>query len=248
MILIYPGRMRGKNKIWKGPAPLGGNCGREKVLSPWEPPSPAGRFTGSYRELQLSRICSKAGCKNWLPFQQGREGQHRYSLPHHHTLPHKTCTSQFMLQLGAETPASAGRLGERILIGNAETAHRAWIVIEAALEVCAEWNVGLPLLLFIVQSLSHIQLLRPHGLQPTRLLCLWDFPGKNTREGYHFLLQGIFSSPGTERVSPALAGRFFATEPPGKIGSLPQETHYYGIKGMAWFCHQSLIVRMFIAR
>lgn len=55
-----------------------------------------------------------------------------------------------MLQLGAETPASAGRLGERILTGNAETAHRAWIVIEAALEVCAEWNVGLPSLLFIV--------------------------------------------------------------------------------------------------
>ena len=48
-----------------------------------------------------------------------------------------------MLQLGAETPASAGRLGETILTGNAETAHRAWIVIEAALEVCAEWNVGL---------------------------------------------------------------------------------------------------------
>ena len=55
-----------------------------------------------------------------------------------------------MLQLGAETPASVGRLGERTLFGNAETAHRAWIVIEAAMEVCAEWNVGLPLLLFIV--------------------------------------------------------------------------------------------------
>ena len=32
-------------------------------------------------------------------------------------------------------------------------------------------------------------LLRPHGLQPTRLLCPWDFPGKR---GCHFLLQGIF--------------------------------------------------------
>ena len=27
------------------------------------------------------------------------------------------------------------------------------------------------------------------GLWPTRLLCPWDFPGKNTGEGYHFLLQ-----------------------------------------------------------
>ena len=32
----------------------------------------------------------------------------------------------------------------------------------------------------------------PHGLQPTRLLCPWDFPGKNTGVGCHFLLQGIF--------------------------------------------------------
>ena len=27
--------------------------------------------------------------------------------------------------------------------------------------------------------------LRPHGLQPTRLLCPWDFPGKNTGVGCH---------------------------------------------------------------
>ena len=26
---------------------------------------------------------------------------------------------------------------------------------------------------------------RPHGLQPTRLLCPWDFPGKSTGVGYH---------------------------------------------------------------
>ena len=26
---------------------------------------------------------------------------------------------------------------------------------------------------------------RPHGLQPTRLLCPWDFPGKNTGVGCH---------------------------------------------------------------
>ena len=31
---------------------------------------------------------------------------------------------------------------------------------------------------------------RPHGLQPTRLLCPWDSPGKNTGVGCHVLLQG----------------------------------------------------------
>ena len=30
---------------------------------------------------------------------------------------------------------------------------------------------------------------RPHGLQPTRFLCPWDSPGKNTGVGCHFLLQ-----------------------------------------------------------
>ena len=32
--------------------------------------------------------------------------------------------------------------------------------------------------------------LRPHGLQSTRLLCPWDFPGKDTGVGCHGLLPG----------------------------------------------------------
>ena len=34
--------------------------------------------------------------------------------------------------------------------------------------------------------------LQPCELEPTRLLCPWDYPGKNTGVGCHFLLQGIF--------------------------------------------------------
>ena len=33
--------------------------------------------------------------------------------------------------------------------------------------------------------------LQPHGLQLTRVLCPWDFSGKNTGVGCHFLLQGM---------------------------------------------------------
>ena len=43
--------------------------------------------------------------------------------------------------------------------------------------------------------------LRPHGLQPTRLLYPWGFPGSNTGVGCHFLLQGIFP---TQRSNPCL--------------------------------------------
>ena len=35
---------------------------------------------------------------------------------------------------------------------------------------------------------------RPHGLQPTRLLCPWDFPGKSTEVGCHWLLHGASKS------------------------------------------------------
>ena len=37
----------------------------------------------------------------------------------------------------------------------------------------------------------------PHGLQPTRLFHPWDFPGKSTGVGCHFLLQEIFPTQGS---------------------------------------------------
>ena len=36
-----------------------------------------------------------------------------------------------------------------------------------------------------VKSLSPVRLWATHGLQPTRLLCPWDFPGKSTGVGCH---------------------------------------------------------------
>ena len=39
--------------------------------------------------------------------------------------------------------------------------------------------------------------LQPHGLYPTRFLCPWSFPVKNTGVRSHFLLQGIFPTQGS---------------------------------------------------
>ena len=39
--------------------------------------------------------------------------------------------------------------------------------------------------------------LPPHGLQATKLLGPWGFPGKNTGVGCRFLLQGIFPTQGS---------------------------------------------------
>ena len=54
------------------------------------------------------------------------------------------------------------------------------------------------LLLFSLQVVSDS--LWPHGLQPTRLLCPWDSPGKNAGVGCHFLLKGIFPIQGSNRL------------------------------------------------
>ena len=56
--------------------------------------------------------------------------------------------------------------------------------------------------------------LPPHGLQPSKVLCPWDSPGKNTRVGCHALLQGIFPTQRSNPhffTSPALAGGIFTT-------------------------------------
>ena len=51
-----------------------------------------------------------------------------------------------------------------------------------------------PLVLFIAKLC--LTLLQPHRLQLARLLCPWDFPGKNRGVGCDFLLQGIFTNQG----------------------------------------------------
>ena len=66
---------------------------------------------------------------------------------------------------------------------------------------------------------------RPHELYPVRLLCPWDFPGKNTEVGCHFHSPGDLPNPGIEPRSPALQVDSLPAEPQGKpkntgVGSL----------------------------
>ena len=73
-------------------------------------------------------------------------------------------------------------------------------------------------------------LLRPHGLQSTRFLCPWDFSGKNTELGCHFLLQGIFPTKGLNihLLNVQSAGRFFTAKPRWK----PQLPIFHLIKNL----------------
>ena len=67
----------------------------------------------------------------------------------------------------------------------------------------------------------------PHGLQPVRLLCPWDFPGKNTGMGCHFLLQGIFPTQGLNLGLPHCRQMLLPSEPPGKFMCDKREYNLY---------------------
>ena len=55
-----------------------------------------------------------------------------------------------------------------------------WVAI--SLSNAWKWKVK-------VKSLSRFRLFATHGLQPTRLFHPWDFPGKSTGVGCHYLLR-----------------------------------------------------------
>ena len=62
--------------------------------------------------------------------------------------------------------------------------------------------------------------LRPHGLWPTRLLCPWDSPGKNTGVGCHFLVHGIFLTQGSNPRLLDLLHWQAGSSPLRRLGSL----------------------------
>ena len=84
-------------------------------------------------------------------------------------------------------PQERGRLGRRIG-GNPASRH-----FLPGLDLC-------PAFTFVkAKCVSHSVVsdsLWSHGLQPIRLLCSWNSPGKNNGVGCHALLQGIFPTQG----------------------------------------------------
>ena len=68
--------------------------------------------------------------------------------------------------------------------------------------------------------------LRPHGLQPTRVLCPWDSPSKSTGVGCHAHLQGILPVQGSNpcllqllhwQEGLGVGGVSLLLKPPGKL-------------------------------
>ena len=89
------------------------------------------------------------------------------------------------------------------------------------LEKGVDFALGAPGVLVFhcaVRMLSCVHSATPWTVTP-QAFCPWDFPGKNTGVGCHFLLQGIFPTQGSNlcflQVS-CIAGGLFTTVPLGK--------------------------------
>ena len=66
----------------------------------------------------------------------------------------------------------------------------------SSLPLLTAYYSGLLIHLLLLFS-RYVSLFATPGLQPTRLLCPWDFPGNNTAVGCHCLLQRIFLTQGS---------------------------------------------------
>ena len=79
---------------------------------------------------------------------------------------------------------------------------------------------------FIIVYYLFLLLLFSHGSHAQPFATPWtiayqaplsmEFPRQEYWSGFHFLLQGNLSDLGSNPTAPALASRFFCTEPPGK--------------------------------
>ena len=72
----------------------------------------------------------------------------------------------------------------------------------------------------------YVQFLATLWTVAARLLCPWDFPGKNTRVGYHFLLQGIFPTQG---LNPGLLCWQVGSLPLHHLGSIPSWKYTFSL-------------------
>ena len=89
-------------------------------------------------------------------------------------------------------------LGAEWLLGGQELHLGVYVIrskhgrIWSHLGPTTSWLVSCHMLVYEVKVTQW----RPHGLKPSRLLCPWNSPGRNTEVDCHSLLQGIFPIQG----------------------------------------------------
>ena len=106
--------------------------------------------------------------------------------------------------LGPPPPAGCQPLSMCLRVGGffLSSVHSPYSPLSPRVLVCRwllgnQWFKSALVIAVVVCSRSvESDSVQPRGLEPTGLLCPWDFPGKNTGVGCHFLLQGITPTQG----------------------------------------------------
>ena len=88
-----------------------------------------------------------------------------------------------------------------------------------------------------VKSLGVSDSLRPHGLQPIRLLRPWDFARQECWSGLPFPSPGDLPDPGIEPWSPTLQADALPSEPPGKR----KQSKPHPIVIESWLCNAFIL-------
>ena len=90
-----------------------------------------------------------------------------------------------------------------LLWGQAQSQHKAWSSSRVILYSTKAWD----------RERRRVKWWKCVSRILARLFCPWDSPGKNTREGRHALLQGVFLTQGLNPclMSATSAGGFFTT-------------------------------------
>ena len=85
------------------------------------------------------------------------------------------------------------------------------------------------MLLLLLSRVSHVDSVGPHRRQPTRFPRPWDFPGKNTGVGCHFLLQCMKAKvKSLSHVKPLATSWTAAYQAPPSMG-FPRQQYCSGL-------------------
>ena len=103
--------------------------------------------------------------------------------------------SQFLHEAGCSLCSNI-YVSQRILKSNKTRSLLTKLIFVKHLKQCLVYDKLLVVIIMYAQVTESCPTLQLHGLQPARLLCPQNFPGKNTGVGCHFLLQGIFQTQG----------------------------------------------------
>ena len=142
---------------------------------------------------------------------QGFSGRLILDLSHSFKAPRSTETTHWKKRVQKEFPAGP------VMSSSFAAVTRAYFLVEELRSPPGRLQLVWPPLSWSLECMRACSVtsdyLGLHALYPARLLCPWDFPGKNTGVGCLFILQGIFL---TQESAPTLAGGSLNNEPPGK--------------------------------